>query len=446
MTHSRRARNAIRSIPLPKHILPTSGSLVGTMIVTGGFGFIYWLVAAKYFSPESVGLAGGAVAAMILLAIFGMLGLGTLLVRESPHYPQRQAGLIATGVAAAAIVGAMLGLGFALLAPVLFPSFRELSASVPAVLLFVVGVSLTTAVMVLDQCLVGALRGDLQLIRNLIFALAKLIALVIVGQFIGGGGGLAVVATWVFGDAVSVLLLAAYWGRRIPIRRARPGEWGLLRRLMPLALGHHMMNVGLLAPSWALPVIVTATLSAERNAGFFVAQLVTGPGLYIPGALAFSLFAVAARSPEQLHHKVRMTLALSLAAAVAAAIGVIVFGRFILGLFGPSYVEDGSIALIALTLTMFPLTVKVHFANLRRLQGRLLGGSAIIVGGAILELVMPAIGAIVWGIAGVSIGVLFAMTLQALVMLPTVIRAARDDDVTLPDLKGAATHPNREGA
>lgn len=443
MTSSWRARDALRAIPFPKHILPTSGSLVGTMIVTGGFGFIYWLIAAKYFSPESVGLAGGAVAAMILLAIFGMLGLGTLLVRESPHYPQRQAGLIATGVAAAAIVGAMLGLGFALLAPVLSDSFRELSASVPAVLLFVVGVSLTTAVLVLDQCLVGALRGDLQLIRNLTFALAKLIALVIVGQFIGGGG-LAVVATWVIGDAVSVLLLAAHWARRIPVKRALPREWGLLRRLMPHALGHHMMNVGLLAPSWALPVIVTATLSAERNAGFFVAQLVTGPGLYIPGALAFSLFAVAARSPEQLHHKVRMTLALSLVAAVAAAIGVFVFGRLILGLFGPSYVEDGSIALIALTLTMFPLTVKVHFANLRRLQGRLLGGSAIIVGGAILELVMPAVGAIVWGIAGVSIGVLVAMTLQALVMLPTVVRAARDDDATLRDLKGAASHPNTE--
>lgn len=428
-----------RSLPaLPKHILPTSGSLVGSMLVTGLLGFIYWLVAARFFSPGDVGLAAAVISAMIFLAIFAMLGLGTLIVREAPRFPGQQLALIGTGVAAAGLLGVVLGLAFALLAPMAAYSLRDLSINLQNAVAFAFGVGLTTSVMVLDQCLIGLMRGDLQLVRNGIFAVIKLVAVLIAGLFYGHHSGMLILLTWIVGDVVSVLVLGAYAARRGALGRALPRAWSTLGRVLPHAAGHHMLNVGLLAPSWALPVIVTAILSAERNASFFVAQLITGPGLFIPGALAFTLFAVAARSPEELHHKVRTTLALSFGASIAAAIGVLLLGRFILGLFGRTYVEEGTLALFALTLIMFPLTVKVHFANLRRLEGRMVTGSIFILGGALLELGFAAAGAIVAGINGVAFGVLIATSIQAIGMAPTVIRAARDDG---PEIVHAAGGP-----
>ena len=68
-------------------ILANSGSLVGTTVATSVLGFMFWWVAARYFSPEAVGLASAAVSAMSLLAGIAVFGLGTLLLTELPRQP-----------------------------------------------------------------------------------------------------------------------------------------------------------------------------------------------------------------------------------------------------------------------------------------------------------------------------------------------------------------------
>jgi len=409
---------------LPEHVLPTSSALVGTFFITGAFGFVFWLIAAHYFSTAEVGFAAAAVSAMMFLSIFAMAGLGTLMIREAPRYPDRELALIGTGVVGTGILGALLGLGFCLVMPQIAFSFRYLAFPQNAAA-FAFGVGLTTAVLVLDQSLVGLLQGKVLIARGMTFSVVKLVAVLAAGIWFGDHTGMLIFLTWVIGDVVSVLVLAVFAVRRGLVGAWLPREWRLLGEMLPRAAGHHLLNVGLLAPSWATPIIVAVLLSAELNASFYVAQMITAPGLFIPGALAFSLFAVAVRSPGRLAHQVRTTLGLSFAAATAAAIGVLLLGRFVLSLFGPEYVEHGSTVLIALTLVMFPLSVKVHFANLRRIQGRTLSGSVYIVGGSVLELVAAGIGAVVDGIDGVAFGVLVAMTIEALIMGPTVLRALR---------------------
>jgi len=431
-----RLRVLRRRLALPEHIVPTSGALVGNFLVTGTLGFVYWFIAARFFSAGDVGFAAAAISAMMFLSIFAMAGLGTLMIREAPRYPDRELGLIGTGVVGAGILGVLLGLAFALVMPQLAVSFRHLAVNPQNATAFAFGVGLTTAVLVLDQGLVGLLRGRVLLVRGLIFAVVKLVAMLVAGIWFGDHTGMLIFVTWVLGDLVSVLILGLHAARHRVLHAWLPREWRLLLKLIPSAAGHHMLNVGLLAPSWAMPVMVTAVLSAERNATFFVAQMITAPGLYVPGALAFSLFAVAVRSPGLLHHQVRATLRLSFGAAAVAAIGVLLFGRFVLSLFGPTYAEEGGVALVALTLIMFPLTVKVHFANLRRIEGRVLNGSIFIVGGAFVELGAAVIGAITAGIDGVAFGLLIATTIEALVMAPSVIRAVRPGAIEIPHSPG----------
>lgn len=409
---------------IPEHIIPTSGALVGTFVVTGLLGFIYWLVAARFFSVGDVGFAAAAISAMMFVSIVAMAGIGTLIIREAPNHRDRERALIGTGVVGTGSVGLVLGLAFALVVPQIAVTFRPLLYPQNA-LAFTLGVGLTTGVLVLDQALSGLLRGRVALIRGTIFSVVKLSALLVAGVWFGYHSGMLIFATWILGDAVSILLLGLYAVRHKTVHAWLPRQWRLLRRLLPHAFGHHLVNVGLLAPSWATPILVTAILSAELNASFFVAQVLTAPGLFIPGALAFSLFAVAVRSPGMLPHQIRTTLQLSFGVAAIAAVGVILFGRPVLSLFGPTYVEQGGVALVALTLIMFPLTVKVHFANLRRIQGRVLSGSVYILGGAALELGLAAVGALMAGIEGVAYGVLIATTVEAVVMAPTVIAALR---------------------
>src|SRR5207253_8183724 len=77
------------------------------------------------------------------------------------------------------------------------------------VLLFAAGVSLTAVTLVLDQALVGLLRGELQLVRNAVFALVKLLALLAAGAGLADRGVQAIYETWAGGQVLSLLALAA---------------------------------------------------------------------------------------------------------------------------------------------------------------------------------------------------------------------------------------------
>ena len=98
-------------------LLINAGSLFGTTIVTSGLGFVYWLVAARHFTPEAIGIASASISTMTLLGTFCIVGLGTLLITELPRQPQQASSLISTALVVVAIVSGCVGLMFALIAP-----------------------------------------------------------------------------------------------------------------------------------------------------------------------------------------------------------------------------------------------------------------------------------------------------------------------------------------
>src|SRR5437016_5950065 len=76
--------------------------------------------------------------------------------------------------------------------------------------LFAVGDGLTAMSSVLDQAMIGLLRGGLQLWRNTLFTVTKLAALLVVSLWLSYTTGLTIYATWLIGNAVSLLALAGF--------------------------------------------------------------------------------------------------------------------------------------------------------------------------------------------------------------------------------------------
>ena len=54
-------------------------------LVTSGLGFIFWMIVARYYPPEEVGLASVIISSMLLIAILGNLGFGIGLIRFLPN-------------------------------------------------------------------------------------------------------------------------------------------------------------------------------------------------------------------------------------------------------------------------------------------------------------------------------------------------------------------------
>jgi O-antigen/teichoic acid export membrane protein len=415
-------------------IFRNAAALVGTQGVTSVFGFAYWWLAARWFDASSVGAASAIVSAMTLIATFGMLGLGALLIG---HLPRNRAGaprLVTTAVLVAGAVSAALGVGFALVSPLVSPEIASLAGHLDHLVIFAIGAALTGMSLVLDQAAVGVMRSSLQFWRNTIFSVVKLAALAAVGIWLARTDSYAIFITWVLGVAVSLAAIVVMEARQGKLNRRYRPELRSLSGMEREALAHHGLNLILLGPGLFLPLIVTALLSAEMNAYFYTAWMLNGFVTVVPVALTTVLFAAVSEDRATLPQRLRLTLGASLAYGVAAILVIAVAGRWLLGLFGPNYADEGATALTILAFSVIPLVISEHFVALARIERR--PGRATVPMGVsnLLKLVFAAAGAKLAGLTGLSIGILVASVAVALYVLPPVLRA-------MASLGAASTQP-----
>lgn len=414
-------------------ILLNAGSLVSTVAAASLLGFAYWWVAARLFVPADVGVASAAVSAMLLLGEISIFGMGTLLLGELPRQPENAGSLIAAAVLLVGGIAGGFGLLFTAIAPLLSDDLRPLADSPQHVLSFALGIALTTMAMVADQSLVALLRGGIQLARNILMAAAKLVALVLMGVWIVGRSGMTIYTSWAIGVLTSLLALLGYvWWRERRVVISRP-DWRLMRGLTRSALEHHLLNLALLGPSKALPILVTALLSAEVNASFYIAWMIASLVYEGSRSLTTMLYTTGAKDPAGLTQKTRFTLSLSLLIGLLANGLLVVIAVPLLGLFGSTYAEQARWGLHILTLGVFPITIKYHYIAICRVHGRLVVAARIMAAGAIIELVLAALGAHIGGLAGLCVGWVAAVCIEAIITLPTVLRMA-----TTSQAEGAA--------
>lgn len=405
-------------------MLTNAASLIGTTGVTSVLGFAYWWLAARRFLPEVVGIGSASIAIMALLGSFCVLGLGTLLITELPRQPEQEGSLISTALILVGVVGMVVGVLFVLIAPYLSTEFLPLRASVTDVIIFGLGVSQTAITIVLDQALIGVLRGSIQLWRNTIFAIGKLILLFMASVWIAHATGMSIYATWTIGGILSLIALVVClpFNKSWRSRNYLP-QWSLLKKLGLSALQHHVLNLALQMPSLLMPVLVTTLLSAKMNAWFYVSWMIVNVVFLVPNALTTVLHAMNSAQPATLAQKARSTIGLAFLASLGANI-VLLFGtQQVLSVFGSGYAENAAWSMRFLALAAFPLVIKAHYISICRIQDRVTKAMLSMIPGGVLELVAASVGAYLGGLSGLSLGWTLAIFCEALFMLPTVLKA-----------------------
>lgn len=417
-------------------IVSMTTSQVGTTGITSALGFVYWWVAAHRFSPHAIGFAAAALSAMQLFGAVSVLGLGTMLIRELPRHPRRQGSLIVTGLSTAGLAGGVLGLFGVFALPLISGNLSRLTASAGSVLLFAAGVSLTAIATVLDLVLLGMLRGTLQFGRNAAFAVVKLGILVAVGLRFRDTLGFAIVAAWVMGILVSLVLVAGVvWREHGPCLYSP--RWALLRGWAGPALMHHALNLELSLANLAMPIVVASVLSPTASAYFYTALMMASFVFVVPFALTVSLYAVGASSPAAAPEKARLTLGLAVLAGILTNCALLLGAHPLLALYGPAYATHAAWSLRVLGLAVFPLIIKDHYVAIRRIEGRVAGPAVGMLIASAFEIAFAAIGGHLRGLPGISLGWVLALCLETPFMIGTVYNAAR--------LQGAARRLCRLG-
>jgi O-antigen/teichoic acid export membrane protein len=409
-----------------RFLLRSAAALVSTSIVTSGLGFAYWAVAARFFQATDVGESATAIAAMSLIAPFTVLGLGTVLVSRLPAMRSGRAELVATATAVSGTVATIVALVCAFALPSAFVGLPGIGKDVGITVLFTVAVATQSMGYLLDYALLSAIGGGMQLWRNTIQAVVKLALLVALALTLAPWGSLAIVASWAVANVVSIAAVTIRLMRRFPqpLRDIVP-KLSALRGIHFTAAQHHMLNIALFTPFFAMPILANVILGSEQAAYLYATWSVAGFLFYVPIALATALFASGARDSGTFLMEFRVTLRSALLICLAANLAVFVLGYWVLHIFGEAYAVNGRTALTLMCLGGFGLIIKDHHVALARVIGKV-GREAILIGvlGAV-ELVGAAIGAMHGGLTGLGVGWLAAVALEALVCGPWVWRAYR---------------------
>lgn len=406
-------------------ILSNAISLMGTLVVTSGLGFVFWWLVARTFDLLETGLASATISAMFLLGTIGMMGMGTLLIGDLAGHPEIKGSLIITALIISGAGSSLLGLGFALMAAHLSPKFAMLTSSWVNTILFMIGVSVTGMVLVLDQAMLGLLRGHWQLWRNAAFAVSKLLLLVPIGYyFLFSKSAMTIYAVWFLGNILSLLLLMCIIGaERLKRIDYRP-RWSFFWDRRSMATAHHILNLSLQIAQFSMPVLVTLLLSPEVNASFYVAWLIATSFFVVPAALSQSLYAVSAGDHSALAQKIRFTLQMSFLGVLSGALVIIVLAKFILGFFNPLYVLTATSSLQILLLASLPIVIRVHYVAIHQIKRQIRQAASILVAMTVLELLLAIAGAKLGGLVGLSLGWVLATYIEGFLMITRVYQTA----------------------
>jgi len=411
-------------------LLSNAGLLALGTGIASFLGFFYWWLAARTLPAAVVGTAAAAISLMNFVGHLGEVGLGALLIGELHRFRERPGALISAALAVSTACSALLGLCYMAISAML-PGSLDLEAGGGGAA-FVLGCALTGLTLVLDQAMVGLLRSWLQVWRNVSFAIIKLALIAAVPLWLAIGGPIegTILATWVAGQVASVALLVLAERRRLDAILDRPDP-GILRPLLPGVVGHHGLNLANLAPGLLLPFIVAVLLSPAVNAAFYVAWTLTNTAFLVPASLATVVYSVGAKNPSGLRATLRMSLGISALVGLGVAVVFNAVPGFILGFFSPDYARVGASSLGVLGLSILPITIKYHYASIQRLRRRMLGASALVGVGSVLELGGAIVGGSNGSLDGLTLGWLSGACVEALLMAPAVVACLVPDGPVL---------------
>ena len=378
---------------LPERML-RMGRLVenalGLMVSKGaamGCGFLFWLLAARATVPHEVGLAAGAIAAMMLCTQLAILGLGSAVITVTAEQ-RRPTGAV---IDAAMALVAMLSLAVAVVALAVLsrlPRFAELIDPWFA-FCFVALVVLGTLNILFDHIAVTFGRGRSVALRGALAGGLPLLPFLVPG-LLARASASVLVALWLPGA-----LAGCVWGRRL-VRQQLPDHtrsWRLVREGLLVELVQHGV------PNWALTlsdrvpgpllaVLVTQLLSPVDNAHWYIVWMAAWVVYAVPNSVGTALFAEVAREPDKARALARRALKLSLGLGLAGAAAVALVGPALLGQLGASYVDAGVVPLLVLLIGVVPLSVlQVRYAICRatnRLAPAVVTGVCTAAGGLVL--------------------------------------------------------------
>ncbi|MCL0050759.1 oligosaccharide flippase family protein [Dehalococcoidia bacterium] len=189
--------------------------LIAASAVNALFGFAFWLIAARFYSPVAVGLASAAISAASLLAMLANLGLGYGLIRFLPHSGKNASSIINSCFSLGSLTSVVLALIFLGGINLWSPALLFIKQNPVYLTVFVLFALASTLSILTGETFIAERRAGFVLAKGIIFNLLRLPLVILLAVFFHSFG--------IFASLTIALGMALLIGISFFLPQAQPG-------------------------------------------------------------------------------------------------------------------------------------------------------------------------------------------------------------------------------
>jgi O-antigen/teichoic acid export membrane protein len=322
-----------------------------------GCGFLFWIIAAKFYSLEDVGLATALISSMGLVILFSRFGFDVSLIRF--FSTRDSAKVFSTSLIVTTVSTITVGFFLLLLIGLLAPSISFMQTTTNG-LIFIFFSVVNSVALVTGNAFTAARRADHYFYQNILMALRIIILVPLV--FLGSFG--------IFGSVGLTYLLASIFGLFLQRRFLSSFEMVIdkiyLKESLDFSMGNYISNILYSAPALIIPIVVFDTLGGAEAAKYYIAYSIAYVVLIIPTALSTSLMVEGSHGADLKKISVKTGFAVFVL-LVPTVVFLYVFGPILLSLFKNEYV--GAIELLRIfALSSFFVAIHMLFIPIQTVR------------------------------------------------------------------------------
>jgi O-antigen/teichoic acid export membrane protein len=431
-------------VPRSAAVVRNASALMLSTVASAAVGFLFWVVAARWFAPSAVGIASAVVSSMTLLAAIAQLNLTSLFARFLPTAGVKSREIIIGGASASilmSLAGTACFVWWGL-------ADNVIGQGGWVVLLFGTGVVVSALYFVVDGVLTAFGRAGWVPTKNVATSAAKLALLVVFGTAGLAGGSLAMLVAWVVPVVATVLVLGF-----VVLRRLAPSHASATTQIQSLPTRREVAGFvsaeyvnGIISNVTAFvpPVLVALVLGPANSAYFYIPWLIGVSGTTMLWNIVMSFVVAAsgdsgsATTTSSARAHLRRAIRLGGLVAGGGAVLLVVAATPLLALVGPAYASQGATALRLIGLALPFTAVILLYAAFCVMDKRMWRLTAFQFVGAVLFLGLGWFGLVHYGMTAAAIAYLVAQVLVAVVVAPAVIRRYRNFGEADRSLGGAS--------
>ena len=379
--------------------------MINTVVVSL-LSFFFWVVVARFYTEAEVGYSSAIISAASLVATLSLFGFNFSLIRFLPQAKKPQelinSCLTLSGLASLAIASIFL-----VTVDFWSPTLAFIKGNAIFATTFIILTLIWALSILVSTTFVARRRAGFALLQCSIHSLIKIPLPILFVLFFHAFG---IVASWgiAFGVSLAVSLFLFLPKVQNHYKPVPTLNLSLIKGMWRYSGGNYLANLISGAPMLVLPIMVVNILGPEQTAYFYIAWIVAALLLAIPGAISTSLFAEGSHFENKLRENAIKSLKFTFLLLVPAIILVALVGKWLLLVFGQSYVANGLHLLWILAISSLPLGITFIYSSILRVTGRIkelvaIWGFIAIAVLVVSYLVMPATGIIGIGYAYLSV-------------------------------------------